>query len=75
MIDLSEDPYKNYLKFLAFEDNPAPYFFIEHNGKKIRVKISKAKFSDGIFCLESVIPEGKKEMDFESFKRGYGFNL
>ena len=74
LIDLSEDSYKNYLKFLAFEDNPASYFFIEHNGKKIRIKILKAKFSEGKFCPLLVIPEGKKEMDFESFKRGYKFN-
>ncbi|MFA6463650.1 MAG: methionyl-tRNA formyltransferase [Candidatus Paceibacterota bacterium] len=73
LIDLSEDPYKNYLKFLAFEKNPATYFFIEHQGKKIRVKISKAKFSEGKFCLERVTPEGKKEMDLESFKRGYKY--
>ncbi len=73
LLDLSDDPRKNYLKFLAFGDNPAPYFFIEHQGKKIRVKISEAEFSEGKFCLKKVIPEGKKEMDFESFKRGYKF--
>lgn len=73
LINLSDDQYKNYLKFLAFENNPAPYFFMKHNSKDIRIKISKAKFSEGKFCLERVIPEGKKEMDFEDFKRGYKF--
>ncbi len=73
LIDLNSDPYKNYLKFLAFGDNPSPYFFIKHNNKDIRVKISAAKFEEGKFLIEKVIPEGKKEMDFESFKRGYKF--
>lgn len=75
LIDLSADPYKNYLKFLAFGDNPAPYFFIKHNKKDVRVKITDADFTQGKFSIKKVIPEGKKEMDFKDFKQGYKLDI
>lgn len=64
-------------KFRALTPWPSLYFFIEHDGSNMRVKIN------GIDALTekesrhvkdyilSVTPEGKKQMDFESFKRGY----
>ena len=39
-------------------------FFFDENGK--RVKITKARFGDGKFIIEKVIPEGKKEVDWAS---------
>ena len=71
LIDLSDNSYKNYLKIQAFSNWIPIHFLIKHNEKNIRVKISKASFKDGQLIIEKVIPEGKKEMDFESFKRGY----
>jgi hypothetical protein len=38
----------------------------------MRVKITGADFLDGKLIIKKVIPEGKKEMDYESFLRGYG---
>ena len=73
LINLNDDPYKNFLKTQAFANWLPVYFFMEHNRKKIRVKITEAEFSGGKFSLKKVIPEGKKEMDFESFKLGYKF--
>jgi methionyl-tRNA formyltransferase len=65
-------------KFRALTPWPGLYFFIEHAGKTIRVKVNEVdlvkntdeshKAADYIL---SVTPEGKKEMDWESFKRGY----
>lgn len=65
-------------KFRALTPWPGLYFFIEHAGRTIRVKVngvdlvseekSSRKASD---YLLSVTPEGKKEMDWESFTRGY----
>lgn len=64
-------------KFRALTPWPALYFFIEHGGKDIRVKVNEI---DSLTEKESrlaedyilsVTPEGKKQMDFESFKRGY----
>jgi methionyl-tRNA formyltransferase len=66
-------------KFRALTPWPGIYFFITHKGKEIRVKITDVDLalSSGVDSLLAsdiirlVIPEGKKEMDFESFKRGY----
>lgn len=79
-ISLTDDPYKNFLKITALNPWPGTFFFINHqtkNGdKKIRVKITEANFdeskSDGEkLIIKKVIPEGKSEMTFESFKQGY----
>ena len=66
-LNLMDDPYQNYLKFCAFDVWPGTFFFQEINGKQIRVKITEAEYADGKFVVKKVIPEGKKEMDYESF--------
>lgn len=79
LIDLNDNPYKNYLKILAYEDWPKTYFFAEKNinlsndiagQRKIRVIITKATFENNELKIQSVIPEGKKEMSYEDFLRG-----
>ena len=51
---------------------PGCYFMFNHKDKILRIKISEMKVhDDDTITIEKVIPEGKKEMDFESFKRGY----
>lgn len=64
-------------KFRALTPWPSLYFFIEHAGRDMRVKINEIdcitekgtrKAEDYIL---SVTPEGKKQMDWESFRRGY----
>jgi methionyl-tRNA formyltransferase len=64
-------------KFRALTPWPGLYFFIDHGEKVMRVKVNEVelieekesrKVSDYII---SVTPEGKKQMDWESFKRGY----
>ena len=62
--------YKNYLKYLAYADWPQTYFFVEKNGIKIRVKIKEAEFTNNLFVIKKVLPEGKKEMNYEDFLRG-----
>lgn len=64
LIDLNDDPYKNYLKIQAYHGWPSAFFFIEKDGKKIRIKISQASFKDGKLLIEKVVPEGKSEMDY-----------
>lgn len=68
-ISLTDDPYKNYLKFLALTPWPGVFFFIEKGEKKIRVKITDAKYENDLFLPLRVIPEGKKEINFEDFER------
>lgn len=65
-------------KFRALTPWPSLYFFIEHNGRKMRVKVTKVNLtltgSESLTAgdvIETVIPEGKHEMAFEDFKRGY----
>lgn len=62
---------QEYLKYLAYTPWPGVYFFVEKNGKQIRVKITEAEFKDEEFKIKKVIPEGKSEMTFESFENGY----
>ena len=67
-IDLSADAYQNLLKIRAFDTNPRAHF-IDESGK--RVIILDAKIGeDGSLQLLQVIPEGKKEMAFEEYRKG-----
>lgn len=65
-------------KYRALTPWPGIYFFHNHGESSIRVKITKidletptSKDTTLFSGIKRVIPEGKKEMDFESFKRGY----
>jgi methionyl-tRNA formyltransferase len=71
LIDRSSDPYKNLLKIKALEGWPGTYFFIKRNNREIRVLIKQAKIEDGELILERVLPEGKTEMSYSDFERGY----
>jgi methionyl-tRNA formyltransferase len=67
-LDLSGDGYANLLKIRAFDGWPGTFFFHEHNGRKIRVKILDAELSaDGSLRITRVVPEGKTEMSYEDF--------
>ena len=68
LIQLSDDPYSNYLKFCAYDGWPGTYFF--QNGK--RVKIADAKYESGAFAPLRVIPEGKKETGYQDYLRSMG---
>lgn len=69
LLDLNGDAKENYNKYRAFYDWPGVFFFIERNNKKIRIKITKAKYENDSFIIERVIPEGKKEIDYKDFVR------
>ncbi len=64
LIDLSEDPYKNYLKIQAYNGWPSAFFFKEIDGIQKRIKITQASFADGKLTIEKVIPEGGKEINY-----------
>jgi methionyl-tRNA formyltransferase len=69
--ELKEEQYKNFLKIQALNPWPGAYFFIKHGDKKIRVKITTAKFMDDKLEIEKVIPEGRKEMSYNDFEKGF----
>lgn len=73
-IELSDDPEKNYRKYLALRGWPGTYFFFEQNGKKIRTLIKEAYLEKGVFVPKRVIPEGGKEMFYDDFLRGFRKN-
>jgi methionyl-tRNA formyltransferase len=70
-IDLAALDYAAFRKIQAFHEWPQAYFFIRKDGKKIRVKVTKALFNNNRLVLERVLPEGKKEMPYEDFVMGY----
>jgi methionyl-tRNA formyltransferase len=67
LIDLNDDPNKNYKKIKAFAEWPKTYFFTEKNGRKMRVIIKDAEIKDGELVIKRIIPEGKKEIDYSDF--------
>ncbi len=60
-------------KFRAYTPWPGIFFMHIHNENNIRVKVSEISFEaeDIDTLIQKVIPEGKSEMTFESFKNGY----
>lgn len=64
LINLSDDPEKNYRKFKAYSTWPRTYFFTENDK---RIVISDAELVNGKFIIKKVIPEGKKEVLYGSF--------
>lgn len=75
LVDLEKDnPEIIYRKFLAFYPWPGIYFFVEKEDKKIRVIIIEMKVKDKEVKIISVKPEGKKEMSYDDFLRGYKVN-
>jgi methionyl-tRNA formyltransferase len=69
--EIEKDPYFVFRKIQAYSEWPQVYFFIEHNGKKIRVKIKQASFQNRKLLIEKVVPEGGKEISYQDFERSY----
>lgn len=61
---------QKYLKFLAYQPWPGTFFFLNHDSRKIRIKITQARFENNAFVIDKIIPEGKKEMLYDDFLRG-----
>ena len=64
-INLEDDPITNWKKFRAYISWPRIFFF--QNSK--RVIITDAKFINNQFVIKKVLPEGKKEINWEEFKK------
>jgi len=71
LINLAGDPATNYRKILAYDIWPRAYCFVERHGKQMRVIITDAVFEEGQLVLKKVIPEGKREMEYGEFTRGF----
>mgnify|MGYP000591466007 CR=1 FL=1 len=64
---LGSDAHENWNKYRAYFEWPGTYFFAARPPKKIRVKITRARFARGAFIIERVIPEGKREQPYDRF--------
>jgi methionyl-tRNA formyltransferase len=71
LIDLNAEPKENFRKICAFAGWPGTYFFFEGTKGKIRVVIKNARLKEGRLEILRVIPEGRKEMSWEDFLRGF----
>lgn len=65
-INLNDSPEINIRKIRAYHRWPTAYFF--ENNKRIIIKM--ARLENDKLIIEKVLPEGKKEMSFEDYKRG-----
>ncbi|MEK7553002.1 MAG: methionyl-tRNA formyltransferase [Patescibacteria group bacterium] len=74
-INLATDPELNYRKFLAYQSWPGIYFFINHAGRKIRVLVTDAKLENGRFLVTRVKPEGRNDMSWNDFERGFNVEI
>lgn len=71
LVDLADYPEKNLRKVRAYSMDPGAYIkYIKKNGQEIRVVIKEAEIVEGEFSPTRVIPEGKREMDWQDFLRG-----
>lgn len=68
LIDPTGDAIENDRKYRAYYSWPRTFFF----AKSLRVIVSKASFEKGVFKIEKVIPEGKKEIAFSDFSARTG---
>ncbi len=66
LLDLS-NPRESYLKVKAFDKSPRAHF-INEKGK--RVVVTDAAWKEGQLEILKVLPEGKKEMQYEDYLRG-----
>lgn len=66
-LDLAGNAHTNWNTYRGLAESPGTYFFAEKNGARIRVKIKSARFENGQFVPETVVPEGKNEMPYAQF--------
>jgi len=70
LIDWNDDQKLIERKIRAFYPWPGAYFFLEKDGKPLRIIVTKASLKEGKLYLEKIKPEGKKEMMFSDFIKG-----
>ena len=66
-IQLTDDGVLNDRKFRAHTGNVGTYFFIQKEGKSIRVKVTRAHLHENNFVIDEVIPENGKPQAYDVF--------
>ena len=74
LINLSDDARINLRKIRAYENWPGTYFLHKHakTNKEMRVSITDAEMESGLLKILKVVPEGRREMTWDDFTRGFG---
>ncbi len=68
-LNLAGDPQHNLLKIRGLDSTVGTYSFFERDGKKIRAQILDAHLDGNKLVIDTVKPEGKREMRYEEFLR------
>lgn len=71
LIDFSNDDKINYNKIRALTPWPGAFFTLKQRDHALRIIVTQAELINGQLEIKKVKPEGKKEMDWKSFKNGY----
>lgn len=71
-ISLTDDIEKIARTYRATTPWPGCFFMHTHGDRALRIKITNMEYIDGVYTITHVVPEGKKEMTFADFTRGYG---
>jgi methionyl-tRNA formyltransferase len=71
LVDVSWPMQKILNVYRACTPWPGCFFIHKHKDKDLRVKITKMSILGTDIIIDSVVPEGKREMSYESFKNGY----
>jgi methionyl-tRNA formyltransferase len=69
-LDLAGDALANWNKYRAYAESPGTFFYADKNGRKVRVKIKTARYVNGAFTPDRIVPEGKSETSYADFIRG-----
>jgi len=71
LISLSDHNQINYNKIRALTPWPGAYFILKQKDRDLKIIITQADLLDNQLKIKKVKPEGKREMDWESFENGY----
>jgi len=71
LINFDDSDEINFRKIRAYTPWPGAYFFIKRAEKDFRVIIKKAHLANGELNIDQVLPEGKKEISWNNFKKDY----
>ena len=63
----TDDPILLDRKYRAYTPWPGLFFYAQKNSSSIRVKITAAHYSDGVFTIDEVVPENGKKMPYSIF--------
>lgn len=68
----ADEPVELWNRYRAYAESPGTYFYMEKDGKQLRVKIRTATYRNGTFVPLRVVPEGKNETAYdELLKNGW----